>query len=224
MALSRCVTALNAIGNAFKTLQDSDADAWTKITTCVSTLVTVAMAASSVMQLFSKSTLSAKLASAKLAAQEAITSATTAGHAGTAVAATGANTGLGVSFHAAAAGAKAFMASLGPLGWIMLGLTAVAGLVAGITSAISSHNKRIAEQRQEALDTYNGVIEQQSKLTKSYSSLNSILEDTNLTLSEQLTKINEITKAFGLQVTAADLAGKSYEGLNSKLLAYAKSS
>lgn len=206
MSLQSIVNTFNTISNALETLRDPDASGWEKLSVAIGALVSIGMTATTVMRLLSSTTITAAIASGKAAAASVVTAA--------------AKTGEAVAWHAAAAGVKAFFAALGPIGWIILAITALVTIVTAVAAAIGKYEsaeEKANKAREKALADYNALEQQQNSEIARLNSLKEILDNTTMSMNEQLSKINEITSAFGLQVTAIDLLSDSYSGLNKNI-------
>lgn len=206
MSLQSIVNTFNTISNALETLRDPDASGWEKFSVAIGALVSIGMTATTVMRLLSSTTITAAIASGKAAAASVVTTA--------------AKTGEAVAWHAAAAGVKAFFAALGPIGWIILAITALVTIVTAVAAAIGKYEsaeEKANKAREKALADYNALEQQQNSEIARLNSLKEILDNTTMSMNEQLSKINEITSAFGLQVTAIDLLSDSYSGLNKNI-------
>jgi hypothetical protein len=127
MTLTRVVSAVNAMSNAMDKLKDPNASAWEKFSTVVGAFLTISMALSSVLALVNKETAVGIALKIKDAYSSAIQAA---GH----WTVTAALHGVAAGFKAAAAGASTFFAALGPIGWIILAITAIVAAIAALTA------------------------------------------------------------------------------------------
>lgn len=205
IALSRVSSAITAVSNAVNKIKDPNVSLWEKITTVIATLVTVGMAFSSVINAVTASQTLSNAVSAATAAVKTVEAG---------------------AWAKATAAVGAFWTALGPIGWAIAAITAlvaVVGILVTVFQNYETEEQKMAKKRAEAVASYDALKKQQEKQKSSLKSLADVIKDTNLTLGEQLEKINAITSAMGLQVDAVDLLGSSYEGLNKKLLTVLRS-
>lgn len=209
MTLTRVTTAFNAVGNAMKTLSDPNVSGWQKFTTVISTFATVLMAVKSAIELVNSAEGKWLFTTAKKIGHTIASTVATIAEA----AATG---GLTAAINAANLAMKAFMAS-NPLGWILALVAAIASVVALIASLIAGSEAKWQQnmaERQEAMATaMNDTDEAAKKLQTDLQSLASVMNDTSLSYDEQLSKINEICAAYGVQATMLDILSGNYSGL-----------
>ena len=210
MTLQRITAAFTAISNAVDKMNDPDVSTWEKFTTVISTMVTVAMAASAVMQLMNTELIKNSLIQPAVAAASAATTA-----------AKGAET---VAWYASAAGVKAFTKSLltNPITAMLVGIMAlITGLVLlvdHLSKTESAHEKLV--KKQKALNnSIEKTREDNEKLATDIGNLGDIMADTTLSYEEQIEKVNEITKAYGLQTSAVDALSGSYGHLKAEMSA-----
>ena len=109
------------------------------------------------------------------------------------------------------------LALSGPWGWAIL----AAGLaIAAATIAIISNTNAQKELNEQTAAVTSGIEEQSNaanKLKGDLQSLASILHNTSLSYEEQLSKINEVTAAYGVQATMLDILSGNYERLESQM-------
>ena len=157
MAITRLVTAFNAIGNAINTWKDPNVGIWQKLATTLSTVTSVTMAANSIMKAFGGETMAAAIATAKKSAAEAAGIPVTEGL-------TFANLGLTASMKVAAKAAWELMKSLWPL-LLIAGIIAIIGLLADAISKAESESQKFAKSQKNLNDKLDAQKNQTQKLT-----------------------------------------------------------
>ena len=209
MTMTRVTTAINAIGNAMNKLSDPDVSGWQKFTTVISTFGTIAFATKSIMDALTSSHKGLIVQTWKNMVATASDTALQAGHSAAYLAVAGA-------VKAADTAIKGFMAS-NPIGWILAIVAAVIALIAIIASLVSSNDKKwqedMAKRQKELAEAMEKTDESASKLETDMQNLQAIMHDTSLTYEEQLTKINEICEAYGVQATMLDVLSGNYTRL-----------
>ena len=106
----------------------------------------------------------------------------------------------------------------GPAGWaILAGAVVIAGIV---TAAIIKETNAQKELNEQTAAVTSGIEEQSNaanQLKGDLQSLASILHNTSLSYEEQLSKINEVTAAYGVQATMLDVLSGNYERLEAQM-------
>lgn len=138
---------------------------------------------------------------------------------------TAANVGETASLWAKITAKIAELALSGPKGWAILaaGVAITAAATVGIIAATNAIiNKTQAQQKlneeiancAEATKNHVNAI---NTLKSDLASLASILANTSLSYEEQLTKINEVTSAYGVQATMLEVLSGNYAGLEARM-------
>lgn len=110
-----------------------------------------------------------------------------------------------------------YKALTNPIGLAIALVAAAAGIAA---IAIMSQAKAQEKLNEQTAAVTSGMEEQANaanKLKGDLQSLASILHNTGLSYEEQLSKINEVTAAYGVQATMLDVLSGNYERLESKM-------
>lgn len=211
------VATFRTLSNTVKTLKDPNATAWQKFGAVLSAVGTIAMSTGRIMSMFNNQQLITTLQTTLLSAaqKEGFVSWLL--------------TKLGIK----AVGDEAVKTQIKcwPL-LIVLGLiAAAAAVIVGVVAAINAISeaserpaKELAEHQQELKQSMADLDEENNKLTQDLRNLNDIMADTSLTYEEQLTKINEICKAYGVQATMLDILSGNYATLEQKMTAAAQAS
>lgn len=202
MTIQRVLTLISSVKNMWETLTNPDASGLEKIAAIVGTLVTLGFTVNSLMSLLKTNKMQNILADAKIIASS--------------MGVTAAKTTEGFAWLFTAKGVQAFWEALGPIGWIILAITALVSLVTALASAIGKaeeNEKKAAQERTNLVNSYNEINAQIDEQKTKLAQLSDIIHDNTLTMTEQLSKINEITAAFGYEATAIDVLNGSYTNL-----------
>lgn len=122
----------------------------------------------------------------------------------------------GMAARAGAEGWKAFHAAMGPVGWIMLAVTAVLSIVTAIDTAQKEAKETAAEARRIQLEEANAareVAEQKAKLTQSYLNAYHIYEK----VGEEQEKLLELAKQLAEAYKSEELQNLALAGSYDKL-------
>lgn len=208
-------TTFKTLSNTMKTLKDPNTTGWQKFGAVLGAIATIAMSTARVMSLFNDQQLMTTLQTTLLSAAQK------EGFASWLL------TKLGIK----SVGDEAVKTQIKcwPL-LIVLGLiAAVAAVIIGVVAAvnaISAASNKAAEELKEHQDelkeSMSNLSTENQKLTQDLQSLNDIMHDTSLTYEEQLTKINEICKAYGVQATMLDILSGNYAHLEQSMTAAAQ--
>lgn len=114
---------------------------------------------------------------------------------------------------------KGLVAKIAGAGAAVVGGVATA-IVVAVIAAVKLWNKHLANidkelaERQEALNSaLNTQTQQQQNLQNDLVALSAVMQNTSLSYDEQLTKINEICAAYGVQATMLDVLSGNYTRL-----------
>lgn len=202
-ALESVYGLINSFQGALEVFNDPDASGWEKVGAAISLASTVAMTFMSVAQGINGVMTLFGITSWGVASGVTATGAASAG-------ATGPVAAFGVALNTA----------LGPIGWIALAITAlVVGIVAlskamsGGESASEKANKAFAGYS-DALDAATSAAEHMKTTIRG---IKDVLDDTSLSMSDQISKINELGAAYGIAVSAIDLLNSSYGNLQEQV-------
>ena len=224
-ALTQLVASINSIKNALKTFSDPDASGWEKfgaaVTIVASALMSVQSAATALAPIKGLLDVLTERGAKAQAAEAAATTTNTI-----------AAGGLGAAFSRLIVKVKLlargfrdlWATALAPiLPYIAIGaviVAAIAGITIGIIKAANAE-KEWQDAAQKRVDKITKSIEKEKesskKLGEDASNLADIMNDTTMAYDEQIEKINEIAKAYGIQATAIDGLTDSYAGLQSRL-------
>ena len=225
------VGAIQAVSGAFETLQDPDATGIEKVTAALAAMaaivgvVTGAMSTYKVIDDYVINQQAKKLIGTQAQNMEEAKSIVLKNRniaaAAKNVAATGAETAAeNVNTGATAANnvvQTIALALKGPLGWAILATAAAIAIgtiaILANTSAQESLNEKTAQVTDSMAEQANAA----NKLKGDLQSLASILHNTSLSYEEQLSKINEVTSAYGVQATMLDVLSGNYERLESQM-------
>lgn len=95
---------------------------------------------------------------------------------------------------------KAVSASLGPIGWIVLGIQAVIGVIALLRKKSGEATKALRELNKQTKDTTSGYVEAKTKIDEERRSLESLLDSVrkaNLGSKERADAIKKINDRYG---------------------------
>lgn len=130
--------------------------------------------------------------------------------------------GITIASQLMAAGIGTAIISIPVVGWIA-GIIAALGMLGAAIYAWFSNQKSEEEKLTEANEKLRTSIEAtgsaMEKLEGDLQSLSAVMHDTSLTYEEQLSKINEITTAYGIQADALDVLTGNYAGLEAQMKA-----
>ena len=224
-ALTQLVASINSIKNALKTFSDPDASGWEKfgaaVTIVASALMSVQSAATALAPIKGLLDVLTERGAKAQAAEAAATATNT-------VAANGLSavfSRLIVKVKLLAAGFRDLWAkALAPALTAAAPFIAIAAIIAGITVAIinaANAEKKWQDAAQERVDKINKNIgkekESSKKLGQDVRDLATIMNDTTMAYDQQIEKINEIAKAYGIQASSIDGLTDSYANLKNKL-------
>lgn len=130
--------------------------------------------------------------------------------------------GITIASQLMAAGIGTAIISIPIVGWIA-GIIAALGMLGAAIYTWLSNQKSEEEKLTEANEKLRTSIEAtgnaMEKLEGDLQSLSAVMHDTSLTYDEQLSKINEITAAYGIQASALDVLTGNYAGLEAQMKA-----
>ncbi|MCQ2075989.1 MAG: phage tail tape measure protein [Bacteroidaceae bacterium] len=95
------------------------------------------------------------------------------------------NVGLAASFKAAAAAAKAFIASIGPIGWVAIAVTALTAIVSKLVVTHDEHIEKLKETSTELETIRNQINSLQSEISNLDQQIGDLKEKGPLTFTEQ---------------------------------------
>ena len=128
--------------------------------------------------------------------------------------------GITIASQLMAAGIGTAIISIPIVGWIA-GIIAALGMLGAAIYTWLSNQKSEEEKLTEANEKLKTSIEAtgnaMEKLEGDLQSLSAVMHDTSLTYDEQLSKINEITAAYGIQASALDVLTGNYAGLEAQM-------
>lgn len=109
------------------------------------------------------------------------------------------------------------LALQGPVGWaILAGAAAIIAVTVAIINETNAR-KELNEQTAQANKEITEQVAAVNTLKEDLQSLSTILHNTSLSYEEQLSKINEVTAAYGVQATMLDVLSGNYTNLESKM-------
>lgn len=239
-SLTQLTASIRSILNAFKSLSDPDVSGWEKFGAVVTIVSSALMSIKSVVTAFSVvqaayngllllgATANGAEAAAIANNTREVNKNTGAKAANAAVTKAIQNAGGGLlgTLKLLAAGFKKFwLNALAPALSAAAPFLAIAAAIGAISYAIikySAREKEWAEQSKKNAEQITKNInknkENQKKLTSNMNSLSEIMNDTNLAYDDQISKINEIVGAYGIQVSAVDELDQSYTNLKNTLI------
>ena len=190
----QAVAVFNTIKNSFDTLSDPNIDWIEKVTTGLGALVTIAGITHHGLVLLQKHLVSTGVAAAATAGSVGILNK-----------------------------ALIFLSSHAVLFTVLAVITAlVAGFVALKIAADKEWEQNMAKRQEKLQESMNKTSESTKNLQTDLQNLQAIVSDTSLTYDEQLTKINEICSAYGVQATMLDVLSGNYSNLISSMEKAAK--
>lgn len=104
----------------------------------------------------------------------------------------------------------ATLVTVGIVAGAVVAVTAVGAAIYYVATAEERYKKALDERAKAVIEASEKNQENISQLTDDTSSLDAIMKDSNLTYDEQISKINEIAKAYGIQTDAVDALSGSY--------------
>lgn len=198
LALTRITTAVKAVSNAFDTWKRSDVSFVEKLGTSFSALLTSTYALQGAVQLLSNTWIKDTITKAADTVQTWLFKG---------------------AEDAATASAIALKVAVG--GFVALAAIAIVGIVA-LVSALSNMESS-EEKLYKRTEALNKSIDKNktaaTTLSKDVGNLGSIMDDTTISYTEQLEKVNEIAAAYGVQASAIDGLSNSYGRLKTQMTA-----
>ena len=202
-ALESVYGLINSFQGALEVFNDPDASGWEKVGAAISLASTVAMTFMSVAQGINGVMTLFGITSWGVASGVTATGVASAG-------ATGPVAAFGIALNAA----------LGPIGWIALAITALVAVITIIANSFSE-GASAAEQVAEKFSVYRQALDATASsanlMKDTIKGIKEVLDDTSLSISEQITKINELGAAYGIVVSSIDLMNSSYGNLQEQI-------
>ena len=132
---------------------------------------------------------------------------------------------LAGSLHAVAAGFSAVWGAMGPIGWAILAVTALAGIIALVATHLKNVESAEDKLKKAIAETDKAIAKHESKqqeVTNDLQTLSIALNETTDSYESQLDAINAVTQAYGVQASALDVLSGNYGDLITKMTTVAK--